>query len=81
MNTYVIISIGVVASAFSFRKYRKQVVEIYTISEFIQAKNGAVATSSPGLKSFLKNLTLSAQTMKKQRMILARMEMETAENK
>ncbi|MFT7825975.1 hypothetical protein [Priestia megaterium] len=79
MNTYVIISIDVVASAFSFRKYRKQVVEIYTISEFIQAKNGAVATSSPGLTSFLKNLTLSAQTMKKQRMILARMEM--AENK
>ncbi|MGV4967059.1 hypothetical protein ACVB78_15485 [Priestia aryabhattai] len=78
MNTYIIISIGVVASAFLFRKYRKQVVEIYTISEFIHAKNGAVATSSRGLTSFLKNLTLPDQTMKKQRMTLARMEM--AEN-
>ncbi|MDI3093352.1 hypothetical protein [Priestia megaterium] len=49
MNTYVIISIGVVASAFLFQKYQKQVVEIYTISEFIHAKNGVVATSSTWL--------------------------------
>ncbi|MCM3192537.1 hypothetical protein [Priestia megaterium] len=54
MNTYIIISIGVVASAFLFRKYRKQVVEIYTISEFIHAKNGAVATSSTWLEKFFK---------------------------
>lgn len=54
MNTYIIISIGVVASAFLFRKYRKQVVEIYTISEFIHAKNGAVATSSTCLEKFFK---------------------------
>lgn len=54
MNTYVIISIGVVASAFLFCKYRKQVVEIYTISEFIHAKNGAVATGSTWLEKFLK---------------------------
>ncbi|RDZ10994.1 hypothetical protein C3744_21695 [Priestia megaterium] len=54
MNTYVMISIGVVASAFLFRKYRKQVVEIYTISEFIHAKNGAVATSSTWLGNFFK---------------------------
>ncbi|MEW4263156.1 hypothetical protein Q0N30_05595 [Priestia megaterium] len=54
MNTYVIISIGVVASAFLFRKYRKQVVEIYTISEFIHAKNGAVATSSTWFDKFFK---------------------------
>ncbi|MDR4220053.1 hypothetical protein CN890_27215 [Priestia megaterium] len=54
MNTYIIISIGVVASAFLFRKYRKQVVEIYTISEFIHAKNGAVATSSTCLDKFFK---------------------------
>ncbi|MEW4227538.1 hypothetical protein [Priestia megaterium] len=54
MNTYVIISIGVVASVFLFRKYRKQVVEIYTISEFIHAKNGAVATGSTWLEKFLK---------------------------
>ncbi|WP_337134581.1 hypothetical protein [Priestia megaterium] len=55
MNTYIIISIGVVASAFLFRKYRKQVVEIYTISEFIHAKNGAVATSSTWLEKFFKD--------------------------
>ncbi|MDY0938481.1 MULTISPECIES: hypothetical protein [Priestia] len=54
MNTYVMISIGVVASAFLFRKYRKQVVEIYTISEFIHAKNGAVATSSTWLGKLFK---------------------------
>ncbi|MEB4858800.1 MULTISPECIES: hypothetical protein [Priestia] len=54
MNTYIIISIGVAASAFLFRKYRKQVVEIYTISEFIHAKNGAVATGSTWLEKFLK---------------------------
>ncbi|MFL0494240.1 hypothetical protein [Priestia megaterium] len=54
MNTYIIISIGVVASAFLFRKYRKQVVEIYTISEFIHAKNGAVATSSTWFDKFFK---------------------------
>jgi hypothetical protein len=54
MNTYVMISIGVVASAFLFRKYRKQVVEIYTISEFIHAKNGAVATSSMWFDKFFK---------------------------
>ncbi|MET3685775.1 hypothetical protein ABIC37_001286 [Priestia megaterium] len=54
MNTYIIISIGVVASAFLFRKYRKQVVEIYTISEFIHAKNGAVATSSTWFEKFFK---------------------------
>jgi hypothetical protein len=54
MNTYIIISIGVVASAFLFRKYRKQVVEIYTISEFIHAKNGVVATSSTWLGKLLK---------------------------
>lgn len=54
MNTYVIISIGVVASVFLFRKYRKQVVEIYTISEFIHAKNGAVATGFTWLEKFLK---------------------------
>ncbi|MBU8851433.1 hypothetical protein C2I27_09470 [Priestia megaterium] len=54
MNTYVMISIGVVASAFLFRKYRKQAVEIYTISEFIHAKNGAVATSSTWLEKFFK---------------------------
>lgn len=81
MNTYIIISISVVASAFLFRKYRKQVVEIYTISEFIHTKNGAVATSSTWLEKFLNNLTLPDQTMKKQRMTLVRMEMETAENK
>ncbi|MED4283287.1 hypothetical protein P4679_15250 [Priestia megaterium] len=54
MNTYIIISIGVVASAFLFRKYRKQVVEIYKISEFIHAKNGAVATSSTWFDKFFK---------------------------
>jgi hypothetical protein len=54
VNTYVIISIGVVASAFLFQKYRKQVVEIYTISEFIHAKNGVVATSSTWLGKLLK---------------------------
>ena len=54
MNMYIIISIGVVASAFLFRKYRKQVVEIYTISEFIHAKNGAVATSSTWFDKFFK---------------------------
>ncbi|WP_455919444.1 hypothetical protein [Priestia megaterium] len=54
MNTYIIISIGVVASAFLFRKYRKQVVEIYTIREFIHAKNGAGATSSMWLEKFFK---------------------------
>ncbi|WP_375345820.1 hypothetical protein ACEWPB_20780 [Priestia megaterium] len=54
MNKYIIISIGVVASAFFFRKYRKQVVEIYTISEFIHAKNGAVATSSTWFDKFFK---------------------------
>ena len=54
MNTYIIISIGVVASAFLFRKYRKQVVAIYTISEFIHAKNGAGATSSMWLEKFFK---------------------------
>jgi hypothetical protein len=75
------ISIGVVASAFLFRKYRKQVVEIYTISEFIHAKNARSLQAPRGLTSFLKNLTLPDQTMKKQRMTLARMEMETAENK
>ncbi|PFK96227.1 hypothetical protein COJ01_25750 [Priestia megaterium] len=55
MNTYIIISIGVVASAFLFPKYRKQVVEIYTISEFIHAKNGAVATSFTWLEKFFKD--------------------------
>ncbi|MEW4207920.1 hypothetical protein Q0O85_05190 [Priestia megaterium] len=54
MNMYIIISIGVVASAFLFRKYRKQVVEIYTIREFIHAKNGAVATSSTWFDKFFK---------------------------
>ncbi|MDQ0806471.1 hypothetical protein [Priestia megaterium] len=54
MNMYIIISIGVVASAFFFRKYRKQVVEIYTIREFIHAKNGAGATSSMWLEKFFK---------------------------
>jgi hypothetical protein len=48
------ISIGVVASAFLFRKYRKQVVEIYTVSAFIYAKNGAIATSSTWLDKFFK---------------------------
>ncbi|AJI22272.1 hypothetical protein H8R29_19975 [Priestia megaterium] len=54
MNMYIIISIGVVASAFLFQKYRKQVVEIYTIREFIHAKNGAGATSSMWLEKFFK---------------------------
>lgn len=54
MSTYIIISIGVVASAFLFRKYRKQVVEIYTISEFIHTKNGAIATSFTWLEKFFK---------------------------
>jgi hypothetical protein len=39
---------------FFFRKYRKQVVEIYTIREFIHAKNGAGATSSMWLEKFFK---------------------------
>ncbi|WP_240702406.1 hypothetical protein [Priestia megaterium] len=81
MNTYIIISIGVVVSAFLFRKYRKQAVEIYTIIEFIHAKTARSLQAPRGLKSFLKNLTLPDQTMKKQRMTLARIEMETAENK
>lgn len=54
MNMYIIISIGVVASAFLFRKYQKQVVEIYTIREFIHAQNGAVAKSSMWLEKFFK---------------------------
>ena len=52
MNTYIIISIGVAASAFLFRKYRKQVVEIYTISEFIHAKTARSLQALRGLKSF-----------------------------
>jgi len=54
MNMYIIISIGVVASAFFFRKYRKQVVEIYTIREFIHAKNGEGAKSSNLPEKFFK---------------------------